>query len=235
MKVAVIIAAHAVRADWLEACTASIRLSAMAGNLASLDIRIGVDGCERTADALTLLDEPFWWSATNVGTYVLRNSLIALAPADAFVIFDADDVMLTEYFPLVLPAFSSHALVGPSRRECTEDLTPIEQREYKHGVCAFRTEVLARVGGYQAERLAADVDFIARARLAGFTPHIISEPCYLRRQHAASLTMAQDTRRGSAARRQATQRMERQRLGGKVYVTPVTTPLECRGQEARSA
>lgn len=235
MKVAVIIAAYQGRAQWLNECINSVEASAFQVADVTLDLRMGADGCQQTATYLGDLVEPYWWSPVNVGAYVMRNSLIATAPADAFVVFDADDVMLPGYFSTVVAALQRHALVGPGRTECTEDLTPIDDRQYKHGVCAFRPEVLARVGGYQAERLAADVDFIARARLAGFTPHIISEPCYLRRQHAASLTTAPGTRRGSAARRQATQRMERQRLGGKVYVMPVTTPLECRGQEARSA
>jgi hypothetical protein len=235
VKVAVIIAAHGLRPDWFDECLSSVQISAADVLNLDLDVRIGVDGCADTAAALDSIGLAYWWSPTNVGTYVIRNSLIALAPADAFVVFDSDDAMLPEYFPLVCHELRTYSLVGPGRVECTQTLKPVEQREYKHGVCAFRPDVLERLGGYQSERLAADVDFIARARLAGFTPHIIAEPCYLRRQHAASLTTAPVTRRGSAARRQATQRMERQRLGGKVYVAPVTTPLEYRGQEARTA
>jgi len=234
MKVAVIVAAHQVRAEWLDECIGSIEASADQTSV-TLDLRIGVDGCQQTATNLGDIEQPYWWSPVNVGPYVVRNSLITLEPADAFVIFDADDVMLPEYFPLVVHALRTYSLVGPSRSECTETLTPIEQRTYRHGVCAFRPDVLTCLGGYQPERLAADVDFIARATRAGFHLHIVKQPCYLRRRHASSLTTAHGTGRGSAARRQATHRMERQRLAGKVHVQPVTVPLEYRSQEARSA
>ena len=234
MNVAVIVAAYQTRAEWLDECLGSIEASADQTSV-TLDLRIGVDGCQQSATSLGDIEQPYWWSSVNVGPYVMRNSLIALGPADAFVIFDADDVMLPEYFPLVVHALRTYSLVGPSRTECTEALTPVEERPYRHGVCAFRPDVLTGLGGYQPERLAADVDFIARATRAGFHLHIVKPPCYLRRRHAASLTTAPRTGRESAERRKATHRMERQRLAGKVHVTPVTTPLEFRGHEARSA
>ena len=168
----------------------------------------------------------YYWTFENVGAYILRNSLIRVAPADVYVIFDADDVMLPAYLPVVMGALQRHAIVGPSRLDCAADLTDKRFFRYRHGVCAFRHEVLATLGGYQAERLGADVDFIARARSARIHPHITGEPCYLRRRHDASLTKAPLTGFGSAPREQARKRMERLRLGGKVYVKPVTVPLE---------
>lgn len=233
MNVAVIVAAYQAQ-DWIVDCLKSIHMSALLTD-AALDLRVGVDGCGLTAVAVDAYDQPYHWSPVNVGPYVMRNSLIAIAPADAFVIFDADDWMLPEYFQVVLPALRTNALVGPSRIECDEHLTRIERKPYRHGVCAFRAEVLERLGGYKAERLAADVDFIARARTAGIVPHITPQPCYLRRRHPASLTHAADTAKGSAAREAARRRMERQRMRGHgVYVEPVTTPL-VRMPEAMSA
>jgi glycosyltransferase involved in cell wall biosynthesis len=233
VNVAVIIAAYRAQ-GWIVDCLKSVRTSAAITD-AALDIRIGVDNCGLTAIDLAAYDEPYHWSPVNVGPYVIRNSLIALAPADAFVIFDADDVMLLNYFNIVLSALRTHALVGPSRIECDEHLTRIEPKPYRHGVCAFRAGVLSTLGGYRAERLGADVDFIARARMAGIVPYVTPEPCYLRRRHGASLTHAADTAKGSAAREAARRRMERQRMGGQgVYVEPVTTPL-VRMPEAMSA
>ena len=228
MTVAVIIAAYQARADWLAQCLASIDASAATAPHICAHVRIGVDGCQETARTLDALGRSYSWTFENVGAYILRNSLIRVAPADAYVIFDADDVMLPEYLPIVTRKLKGYALVGPSRQECAADLTPIRTSTYRHGVCAFRHELLRTLGGYQAERLGADVDFIARARAARIHPHITTEACYLRRRHAESLTKASDTGFGSAVRHQAKKRMERQRLGGKVYVTPVTVPLEMR-------
>jgi hypothetical protein len=234
VNVAVIVAAYQARPAWLAESLLSIGRSAILAE-AEIDIRLGVDGCEPTFDSLNRHGVPCYWSPVNVGPYVMRNSLIALAPADAFVIFDADDVMLPEYFQIVLPALRTNALVGPARIECDEHLTHIERKPYRHGVCAFRADVLPTLGGYKAERLGADVDFIARAASIGRVPYRTPEPCYLRRRHGASLTHAADTAKGSAAREAARRRMERQRMRGQgVYVEPVVTPL-VRMPEAMSA
>lgn len=228
MTVAVIVAAYQARADWLAQCLASIDASAATAPGVAVHVRIGVDGCAETAAHLEDLGRSYYWTPENVGAYILRNSLLRLAAADAHVIFDSDDVMLPAYLPLVLGALQRHAIVGPSRLDCAADLTDKRFFRYRHGVCAFRHEVLAKLGGYQAERLGADVDFIARARAARIQPHITGEACYLRRRHDASLTKAPDTGFGSAARHQARKRMERLRLGGTIYVKPVTVPLEAR-------
>ena len=228
MTVAVIVAAYQARADWFDQCLASIDASAATATGLAVHVRIGVDGCAETATHLEDLGRSYYWTPENVGAYILRNSLIRLAPSDVYVIFDADDVMLPAYLSLVMGALQSHAIVGPSRLDCAADLTDKRFFRYRHGVCAFRHEVLAKLGGYQAERLGADVDFIARARSARIHPHITGEPCYLRRRHPTSLTKAADTGFGSAARHQARKRMERLRLGGTVYVRPVTVPLEHR-------
>lgn len=231
MKVAVIVAAHQVRPEWLDECIGSIAASAAQTDV-TLDLRIGADGCQQTATYLDDLITPYWWSPVNVGPYVLRNSLVALRPAEAFIIFDADDVMLPEYFPVVLRKLRGYPLVGPSRTECTEDLTPVKFGAYRHGVCAFRADVLDRVGGYRAERIGADVDFIARVRQARLPVHITHEPLYLRRRHPASLTKATETGFGSQARREARKRMQRLTESGRqVYVRPTTVPLERRGAE----
>jgi len=233
MTVAVILAAYQVRADWLAQCLASIDTSAATAPGVAVHVRIGVDGCAETATHLEDVGRSYYWTPENVGAYILRNSLLHLSPADAYVIFDADDVMRADYLAIVTRKLKGYPLVGPSRQECDADLTPIRASTYRHGVCAFRHEVLARLGGYQAERLGADVDFIARARAAGIHPHITTEPCYLRRRHDTSLTKAVATGFGSAAREQARRRMERARFGGTVRVTPATVPLERRAVTSR--
>lgn len=226
MTVAVILAAYQARDAWLWQCLSSILASAMHAPELAVTLRLGVDGCPETAALLEAMRREYFWTPTNVGTYVLRNSLIGLGRADAYVIFDADDVMQPAFLPTVARGLLTHAIVGPSRLDVDAELRPLTFHAYRHGVCAFRHEVLTTLGGYQAERLGADADFIARARASRIRPHITSEACYLRRRHDASLTKAPLTGFGTAAREQARKRMERLRLGGKVYVRPVTAPLE---------
>jgi hypothetical protein len=232
---AVCIAAWQTRADWLDACLTSIVRSAALVPDVAVTLRIGVDACPATAAQLDALSRAYAWSPVHVGAYVLRNSLLRLAEADAYAIFDADDVMLPAYMPTVTARLQTHALVGPSRTECDATLTPTRFRPYRHGVCAFRHAVLTRLGGYQAVPVAADTDFIARARQAGIHPYVTADPLYLRRRHPASLTKAPGTGFGSPLRAQIVRELSRQRLSGKVWCAPVTTALVARGWEARTA
>jgi hypothetical protein len=234
MTLAVIVAAWQTRADWLDACLTSIVRSAALVPDVAIRLRIGVDACPSTAAQLDALSRAYFYAPTHVGVYVLRNSLLHLDAADAYAIFDADDVMLPAFLPTVTQLLATNALVGPSRTECDAALTPTRYRPYRHGVCAFRHAVLTRLGGYQAVPVAADTDFIARARQARIHPYVTSDALYLRRRHPASLTKAPETGFGSPLRARTCREL-RQRASGKVWCAPVTTPLEPRGWEARSA
>src|SRR5690606_19610199 len=137
------------------------------GRDAAVDVRVGVDGCEETALALEALGRPYYWSAENVGAYVLRNSLVAAAYADAYVMFDADDVMLPGFLPKMVRGLRCKPIVGPSRIEVDETLQPRlpggRHTLYRHGVCGVRHDAWTTLEGFRAERFGADSDFIARA------------------------------------------------------------------------
>lgn len=207
---AVIIAAYRA-SPWLEACLDSLREAASRRAMyAPVEIRLGIDGCEATAATCERLGVPFWWAAENVGTYVLRNSLIGWGgAAEAFVLFDADDVMRRDALVVMGQALDEGMhLVGPSRFDCSPDLVALGQRQrYVNGVCAISAVAWDRLGGYRAERYGADADLIERAQQAGFRVHVIEEALYYRRIHPASLTQDPATGPVSPPRLQACARM----------------------------
>lgn len=239
MTLAVIVAAHGA-APWLEACLDSIDASAATCQAdVHVEVRVGVDACQATAAALARLGRAYYWSAENVGPYVMRNSLVALASADAYVMFDADDVMVPAFLPRMHRALRCKPIAGPSRIECHADLQPLEAGRvwaYKHGICGLRHEAWEALGGYRAERVGADVDLIARAdlpmrrpdgrRVARVERYVITEALYYRRRHAESLTRHAETGFGSSLRREARKRMEQQRRAYRGWRNePVTVPL----------
>ena len=69
------------------------------------DIRTGVDGCKKTAEALTGIK--YFYSDKNVGAYIMRNSLMSIEDADAYCYFDADDVM----HPAFISPFSLFSVI----------------------------------------------------------------------------------------------------------------------------
>lgn len=224
-RVAVLVTAYRTPLAWLRECLASIQVSAtrLPAHV-SCDVRLGVDGCADTAAALDADGTPYYWSAENVGTYRLRNSLAAVAPADAYIVFDADDVMLPPHLPVLVEALRTHPIVGPSRYDVDGRLKGRHLMKYVSGVCGLTHDAWTRLGGYRDERYSADTDLIARAELAGIPVRIERDPLYLRRKHPESLTNAMPTGYHSPARKAAQARLAQARAQG-WQNTPVIVPL----------
>lgn len=196
----------------------------------SYELRLAVDGCEATSSKLLELGRAHWWSPKNVGPYIIRNSLVALEPADAFAIFDADDVMLPDYLTELLRFVGRDGIVGPARKTIDEEGRLISKRSpYSSGIAVFSGHAWRRLGGYRPWRIAADYDMILRAQKLGIRVRPTRTPFYLRRLHPGSLTQDPETRMHSPERLQAKERAERlTELGLDMKVQPVTTSLEWR-------
>lgn len=191
----------------------------------SVDIRIGVDGCQKTADVLRKNKIPFYWSEKNVGAYIMRNSLMAIAPADCYSIFDADDVMFTNYISSTL-SLNAHAVMT-AKINCNENLKPIQGARIEYGgAITFTNDVLNSLGGFYGVRCAADSDFMARIKMAGFQIHEIKEPLYYRRRHPESLTKKHDTGIGSPYRKKVWRNMCEKREQGIIKIKPTVVELK---------
>jgi len=189
------------------------------------EIRLGVDGCQKTADVLRKNKIPFYWSEKNVGAYIMRNSLMAVSPADCYAIFDADDVMFPEYLCKSLQG--NHDAVMTAKINCNEKLKPIQgARIGKGGAITFTHGVLERVGGFYGVRCAADTDFMYRCIDAGFEIFEIKEPLYYRRRHSGSLTKKSDTGIGSHYRKKVWSMMTEKRNEGIIKIKPTIIELK---------
>lgn len=198
----------------------------------SVEIRIGVDGCEKTADVLRRAGIPFYWSEKNVGAYTMRNSLMAIAPADCYSIFDADDVMFPDYLKKILNVMSKEIkldyyyseypeCVMTAKINCNENLKPIQGARIEYGgAITFSHKILDSLGGFYGVRVAADSDFMARIRLAEYNIHEIKEPLYYRRRHPNALTKKSDTGIGLPYRKEVWKKMTEERERGIVKIVP---------------
>jgi hypothetical protein len=193
-------------------------------------LRIGVDGCEETSSLLLAEGEPHWYSTTNVGPYVMRNSLIELEPAEAYAIFDADDVMLPEYLATLLGwSDGGKGIAGASMYRIDEDGVRIPGRHrYSWGVSLIRHQAWTKLGGFRDWRVAADSDLIRRARALRTKVRAGPEPLFERRVVAGSLTRAAETGMESELRRKLREASQSATLARQLRIEPVTTPLEWR-------
>lgn len=213
-------------AKWIEDAIASyLALEPVPGW--RFELRIGVDGCEETEARLRELGVPFWLSRRNVGTYVMRNSLIGQARADAYCSFDSDDVFAPAHMAERIPILERNGVVGCTRIEVTEDLRPIESASHTDWPLMFSDEVWQAVGGYRAERACSDGDFAARIRNLGWKMTAPKCPgLMLRRNHDGQMTKSAEFGVGRAARIEIARRHRELREAGSLYVEPVTVGLE---------
>lgn len=223
MKCAVIIAAYNADKYILE-CYNSVKNQIPLEGW-EYEIRVGVDGCKKTADVLRKNNIPFYWSDKNVGAYIMRNSLMAIAPADTYSIFDADDTMFTNYISSTLSLNADAVMTA--KINCNEKLKPIQGAKIeKGGAITFTHDVLDRLGGFYGVRCAADTDFMFRCIDAGYEIHEIKEPLYYRRRHSESLTKKSDTGIGSQYRKKVWRDMCEKREQGIIKIKPTVIPLK---------
>lgn len=222
---AVIIAAH--RAErWIEHALKSVLEQNLPAGW-TLDVRIGVDACRGTANKLTDLCCDFWLANENVGPYVIRNSLIELGRADHYVIFDADDIMGKDYVRTLVGLAGEEQISGSARIAIDEHGRKLKRPVdgYHSGVCCFSHGVWEKLVAFRPWRMAADWDFIMRARKLGVRIRSSPKPLYYRRQHAGSLTRAPATSIRSDARSRLVLQGQRLLAIGDITVELVTTPL----------
>jgi glycosyltransferase involved in cell wall biosynthesis len=223
MKCAIIIAAY--NADkYILDCYESVKNQIPIPEY-EIDIRVGVDGCQKTADVLRRAGIPFYYSDKNVGAYIMRNSLIYHAPADIYSIFDADDEMFEDY---LIKTLSLNAdAVMTAKINCNENLKPIQgARIESGGAITFTHSVLQAIGGFYGVRCAADTDFMYRCIDAGFEIFEIKEPLYYRRRHSGSLTKKSDTGIGSHYRKKVWRDMCEKREQGIIKIKPTVIELK---------
>lgn len=212
-------------AEYVMDCIRSIRNQKAAPGW-KVEWFIGTDACEKTTAVLEKNRVQHYRSSKNVGHYVMRNSMMALHPADAYAYFDADDVMRENYILRVTQELESHPIVLTGKINCNSELVPKSGAVVENGgAMAFTHAVLEAVGGYKAYQCAADTDFLRRVEMAGFQIHEIKEPLYFRRAHANALTKRADTGMGSPYRKKIWQEMTAARARGEMKIEPVTTPL----------
>ena len=193
-------------------------------------LRLGVDGCEATSRFLIRAGVTHWWSPENVGPYVMRNSLIELAPCAAYAIFDADDKMRDEYLAELLAWVGSDGIAGAGRTQVKADGTLLKRRtSYKSGVCIISHDAWKKLGGYRPWPMAADYDLITRANKLKIPVRAVKKALYIRRVHSDSLTQRKETGFKSQQRVEfASRARSLAKHAHNLKVFPVTTPLELR-------
>lgn len=225
-KIAVIIPAYNAE-NYIISCAKSVQNQTLSDGY-EIDIRIGVDGCEKTAESLNKKGIEYYYSPESVGAYIIRNSLIYLSPADYYCYFDADDIMNKNYIKKCIEKIESGAeIVLPAKINTDADLNAESNaRVEQGGSMVFSQSVINSLGGFAPCRVAGDTDFIERAKMAGIKIHQIPEALYYRRKHENSLTLSKTTGMRTEYRKKAWREMSERRQKGESYYTPEKVELK---------
>lgn len=212
-EVSIIIPAY--KADsFIEECLDSIRSQ---NNLLNYkyEILVGIDACDKTKNKLLEIRDAYkfikiFWFPTNVGGYIVRNTLAYNANYCNFIFFDADDIMssilidnVLEYlneYPVVRFMYSNFgegSWVG-RKAPCTAS-----------GVFGIRANVFKSLGGFMKFRVSSDENFRNRLARSIYKTVNINENLFFRRRHKGSLTGDPLTRQRSDYRNNIHKEMQK--------------------------
>ena len=188
------------------------------------EIYIGVDGCKDTSN---ICKYSHYYSDQNVGPYVIRNSLLKDHPADLYVYFDADDIMLDNFLISGIQAIESADIIIPGKRNINESISNRGDYEITLGGAMFFTpKVLEALGGFHDFRCASDTDFLCRASLLGLKIAKLNDVFYYRRLLPHSITKSDNTGYNSDYRENVWTEMSILRSDKQnLQIKPVTTTL----------
>jgi len=169
-------------------------------SLEGAEILVGVDSCQETLDHLK--DRPnirLFYFPTNVGPYVIKNTLIDKASHDSILFFDADDV-----------------LAEGSLQKIEEQLQPVHYlkltyidfekkiktkgRIFSNAVIAIKRDVFNQLNGFYPWMCGADTELGHRLEHNKLKHKTFEGVAYYRRLHGENLTMQKLTKHGSPLR-----------------------------------
>lgn len=198
------------------------------------ELLIGIDGCPDTRRAVLACPlrakTSVYYFPTNVGTYVVTNTMMYMAAYDCIVRFDSDDIMLPAFSQYLANRRPARTIMQFPYRNFTQpphgerSVQDTGKVSYSCGIVCMAPGVLDELGGYRPWRCAADADLLYRAGLANLPVHRpIPEfgPAMLRRRHENSVSAQKTTGIFSEVRNRY---WALTRENADPYVEPTTAP-----------
>lgn len=164
------------------------------------EILVGIDNC---LDTLNYVKSKklnskikFLFFESNVGPYVIKNTLSQQSNFSNLLFFDSDDIMNKQMVDVVLNNLKKHQCVRFKYQEFKTKKEINPEAIIGEGVFAISKSSFLNVNGFYPWRCAADSEF--RNRNPDYC--LISKPLFLRRIHSSSLTNQKNTSYNSSLR-----------------------------------
>lgn len=110
---------------YINECLESISAQIISTPDVSVDILIGIDNCEKTAEMLNVILPLFsniraFYFHEHLGPYIIRNTLSVISDADYLVFFDADDIMPKAFLQNLIKPFEMYDIIRFGLRDFIE-------------------------------------------------------------------------------------------------------------------
>ena len=186
-------------AEYIEECLDSIYSQTWFVNNKNYEILLGIDNCEETLKKVNAIKNKYnnlriFMMDSNVGTYIVANTIMSIAKYDILVRFDTDDIMRPNMIEEIINNFNGYDLITYNFQNFGNQ----NNSGWACGSHALSKKIFNKYGGYQAWRCAADYDFLTRMQGIVKTKHL--NLTYLRRVHENSLEFSEETNMKSKIR-----------------------------------
>lgn len=163
---------------------------------------IGIDGCSTTLRAARKLPADIYYSHENVGSYMIRNSLVKYARHKRLIFFDADDVPLPNILEQIEATGKDIVRFKYQNFNHPKVHSPSEEINVSEGVFMIdRDKFVGMNGFFTRYRCGFDTEFRKRTEHHRMDAGLTDEVVFLRRFHATNVTRMPKTRHGGAYRK----------------------------------
>ncbi len=193
--VSVIIPAY--KADkWIVECLNSIKSSI------PFEILVGIDNCQKTLDGIrgSKFDIRAFFFSTNVGPYIIKNSLVNECRYENCLFFDVDDVMIPNLIERVVNKLQNVDYTRIPYINFTSSINKNGNIVTDGGILGIKTSIFKELNGFYPWRVAADTEFTYRLERKGYKEEKMKQAGFYRRIHDNNLTKSKETGHGSALR-----------------------------------
>ena len=204
-KISIIIPAYKVE-KYIAECISSIFSQTLT---VPFEVLVGVDSCNSTLDELKKIRATYpnlsiYYSNSNVGPYVMRNTLVKFSKYPNLLFFDADDIMDPTMIKIIGNHYSEDKVIRFKymnfEKNNISNSSP--HKEVAHGVFFIPKTIFKKIGGFQSWPCGADSEFMKRCSHNRISTLSINRCLFYRRIHSQSLTQNTSTNHKSTTRNQ---------------------------------
>lgn len=160
-----------------------------------IEIIIGIDNCNETLDFLNKNrdNKKIYYFKSNIGPYLIKNSLIDHTKYDNVVFFDADDVMNDNMLSSFYKEINNYNCIKFKYANFTKDISVNKGLHTADAIIGIKKEIFCNLNGFYPWMCSADSEFSFRLIYNKISCKTLDGISFYRRLHDNNLTVKKET------------------------------------------